>query len=75
MFQMPLQELVYLGVMVIGVGTGVSAFESFIGTAADETDETDETKGIAKGWEKTSLTPAWKETCPDAFTAGTPNPV
>ena len=69
---MPLQELVNLGVMVIGVGAGVRAFESFIGTAADETEET---KGIAKGWEKTSLTPAWKETCPDAFTAGTPNPV
>jgi hypothetical protein len=65
MFQMPVQELVNLGVMVIGVGAGVRAFESFIGTAADETDETDETeetKGIAKGWEKTSLTPAWKET-------------
>jgi hypothetical protein len=72
MFQMPLQELVNLGVMVIGVGTGVSAFESFIGTAVVETEETE---GIAKGWVKTSLTEAWKATCPDVFTVGTPNPV
>jgi hypothetical protein len=50
MFHMPFQELVNLGVMLIG-GTG-TLFAGLIGTEAAES------KGNANGWVKTSLTPA-----------------